>query len=66
MPCERKLCPPGRKVSYKSRSGIIRAESRRFCSLGQESSELGARAGWIILHLEPGTCPAAEQAGGGQ
>lgn len=32
--CEKELCTLGRKVSYKSHSGIIRAESRYFCSLG--------------------------------
>lgn len=32
--CEKELCTLGRKVSYKSHSGIIRAESRYFCSPG--------------------------------
>lgn len=31
---EQELCTLGSKVSYKSHSGIIRAESRYFCSLG--------------------------------
>lgn len=32
--CEREFCTLGREMSYKSHSGIIRAESRYFCSLG--------------------------------
>lgn len=42
--CEKELYTLGRKVSYKSHSGIIRAESRYFCSLGRESSGLEGRS----------------------
>lgn len=41
---EKELCTLGKKVSYKSHSGIIRAGSRYFCSLGKERGELGGGA----------------------
>lgn len=38
----------GTKVSYKSHSGIIRAETRYFCSLGKEGGGQGRSSSRVV------------------